>query len=540
MKDANADSSVDAQEADDKQQAAADAAAKRKERKRQRWLMDCLRMLDRGDALVFNALNRDRLLYVGEYKRWLEWGGQYWLSPSDKESRAAQYVEDVALAYQGEADRLEQEARDALDKAEKAKLTAIADQFAKRVNKLRQLRNVNTCVRMSLCVPTRLEAKAVDLDRDPYALCTPTGVVDIRSGECRPGTPGDLNTRHTQAPWKGMDAPAPKWRRMVREIMGDNDDTYDYFHKLCGVAICGRVVEKLFVILLGEGDSGKTTIFEILGGVLSGTEEDSKTGYSMEFPVNLLLDAGIVRDANASSPAIMALKGRRICWASEPGRRQRFSTEQIKLYTGGDTLTARDNYTDFISFNPSHTLFLITNFKLRADAADTAFWNRAKLIRCPYVFKDSPDPQDPLQKKRDPTLKEKILRTEGPGVLAWLVEGYQKYLASGRSLEEPEAVRRMTAEYRAEEDIIGMFLADSVQPKEHAMIRAGNLYDCFKNWYERNFSSKKAPNIKVFGEDLKRLGYEKKRYVGNVYYLGVEYTDAAIKEFHDAEVDYDD
>ncbi len=284
----------------------------------QGYLLDCARARDKGNGLLFAELMRGKMVFVPEGKYWLQWQGHLWAEMYDQQAEAA--VEKVAEEF-GKAKAREEEARRNAIAEEDREAAGFHKQnagvFLCAINQLHTLKGVGACLKMSLANDTPLLVPANQLDVDPYILGCTNGLLDLRTGESRPGRPEDYITRSCHAEWKGIDAQAPLWEQTVLEVFGDRPEVAAYFHKLIGYAYFGKVTEKIFVILLGEeGDSGKTTLFEILYAI---------TGdYAAPMPVEMLLDQGRPESPNAPTPAIMTLKGLRLTWASEPGENRRF------------------------------------------------------------------------------------------------------------------------------------------------------------------------------------------------------------------------
>lgn len=513
----------------EEQERQAQEAAAREEKKKkppapkglaQNFVLDCARARDKGNGILFAELMRGKMAFVPEGKFWLEWQGHRWAEMYDQQAEAA--VEKVADEYAKAKAKEEEAQRNAaaeedMDESKRHKKNAAS--LSASIWNLHCPAGVLACLKMSLANDAPLLVSADQLDLDPYILGCPNGLVDLRTGESRPGRPEDFVTRSCRPEWKGVDAPAPRWERMVLEVFGERPDVAAYFHKLVGYSFFGRVTEKLFVILLGEeGDSGKTTLMETLFAVGG--------DYAAPMPVELLLDQGRPESPNAPTPAIMSLKGLRLTWASEPGENRKFSVERIKLMSGNDSLTGRYGYDKKMqTFEPSHTLFLLTNHKLRAAANDTPFWNRVRLLDCPYSFVPNPKPGTNQRQRRD-RLKAEILETEASGVLAWIVRGYMAYVAEG--LEPPEEVAKATAKYKREEDLAAEFIEECLEPYDQGEIFANDLYELFKAWFKDNYG-KNPPSITTFGrmagQHLPRakkgrkvyLGYEVKPHIENKY-----------------------
>ena len=92
----------------------------------------------------------------------------------------------------------------------------------------------------------------------------------------------------------------------------------------------------------------------------------------------------------------------------------------IKTITGGDMVSARHLWKEFIEFKPTFSLFLVANDAPEIDSTDTGLQRRMRVIPFPYAV--APEDRDPLVKKflTDPDLA-------GPAVLAWMVEGCMAY-----------------------------------------------------------------------------------------------------------------
>ncbi len=461
--------------------------------------------------MLFTELMRNKLVFVPEGKYWLEWQGHRWKEMYDQAAEAAveKVADEYAKAKAKEAEAYREATAEEDKEATKLHKRHMAD-LSRSIWNLHCPAGVKACLQMSLANDNPLLAPADYLDKDPYILGCSNGLVDIRTGEARAGRPEDYVTLSCRPEWTGIETPCPLWDRMVLEVFGDNSEVAHYFHKLVGYAFFGMVTEKLFIILLGEeGDSGKTTLMETLYAVAG--------DYAAPMPVELLLDQGRPESPNSPTPAIMALKGLRLTWASEPGENRRFSVERIKLMSGNDSLTGRYGYDKKNqTFEPSHTLFLLSNHKLRAAAHDTAFWSRVRLLECPYSFVANPQPGTNQRQRRE-GLKRDIIEQEASGVLAWIVRGYMAYAAEG--LKPPEAVASATLRYRHEEDLAALFIAECLEPDPHGEIYAADMYDLFKAWFTDNYG-KNPPSVSSFGKmaskHLKKMKSGRKKYLGYV------------------------
>jgi putative DNA primase/helicase len=133
--------------------------------------------------------------------------------------------------------------------------------------------------------------------------------------------------------------------------------------------------------------------------------------------------------------------------AAESGKGRRLDEATIKKLTGGERIVARFLHAENFEFNPEFTLWLVTNFRPRVDGGDDALWRRLRLIPFAVNFEG-----------REEKGLEATLWGELPGILNWAIEGCLAWQCDG--FGEASAVREATATYRADEDLLGSFLAE--------------------------------------------------------------------------------
>ena len=339
------------------------------------------------------------------------------------------------------------------------------------------------------------------------------GVVDLRTGEHRAGRPTDYMRRACPVEWTGLNTPAPVWEQSLSEILGAYDGVIDYVQKVLGYAITGMSTEPLFLMLYGDrGRNGKTVIMETLKKVLG--------PYMGPVPAEMLLDRNVPKDPDSASPTIMNLNGLRVVWASETNENRRFSTSQVKLLSGSDSLTGRYLWDrENTEFRPTHTLFLLTNFLPRAPAHDSAFWERLRMINFPYRFVDQPKGE--YDRPRNPKL-EKLLEDELPGILAWLVRGCLMFQKDG--LIPPVAITQWTADYRVDEDTMQLFIDQCLEQADaEYRLSATEVYELYQVWHKKYVSAKTVPSMHLFGRQLSAK-VERRKVGGHTYYFGYDFS----------------
>ncbi|GLW19919.1 DNA primase/helicase [Streptomyces sp. NBRC 13847] len=312
------------------------------------------------------------------------------------------------------------------------------------------------------------------LDGDPYALCTPAGVVDLRTGYLhKPDPESDMHSRATTVAPEAM--PTPRWNRFLHDTFSNDvkgQETIHFLHLLLGYSVTGDVGAQVLPFLYGTGANGKSVLLDVMTQILG--------DYAQAAPPGFLMEKGKFSE---HSTELTELHGRRIVVCSELKPNDKFDESRVKLLTGGDRIMARRMRQDFFSFNPTHKLWLLGNHRPEVGTGGHAFWRRIRLIPFERAV--------PASRKIDNLAKE-LVQSEGPGILHWLIEGAQLYLDTRDPLAGPAAVRTATEAYATTEDHIGRFLSeccttDTPGPRAERApsdlrVEQGLLYATYSSW----------------------------------------------------------
>lgn len=407
---------------------------------------------DRGNAKLFVERYRHQFRHV-EGLGWFTWDGYRW-------KRAG--GEKAALWAAGEM-------------AEEMPDTDPQGLFGDRELYLHKKRTLSTTGMKALLTQAKaspdLSLPPDALDGDPYELCTPAGVVDLRSGEIRkPDPTRDFHSRATSvAP---HDLATPRWERFLHDTFGDDAEgreMIDFLHLLLGYSITGDVGGQVLPFLHGQGKNGKSVLLDTMIQLLG--------DYAEAAPPGFLMDRGAFSE---HSTELTELHGRRIVVCSELKPNDKFNEARVRLLTGGDQLKARRMRQDFFSFTPTHHLWLLGNHRPEVSTGGFAFWRRIRLIPFERVVPDA---------RKIDNLALELVRDEGPGILYWLIAGAVRYLGnrgSGDLLAGPDRVRMATDAYAATEDHIGRFLNEccttATDGTAELRTEQGQMYSAYTLW----------------------------------------------------------
>ena len=482
-----------------------------------------------GDAKLYSRLHRGTVIYVKYWDRFLIWGGHHWIE--DDFDMAAQRIEDVCELYLRLAESKQAEAAEETDKNERAKIEGLASAFLRRVSQLRDTPGQDKLLQMLRRIRDPLVVLPKQIDQQHYVKACPNGVIDLRTGELRPGRPDEyiLNAIVTEYDPELLrkDDPCPETNRFLLSSMDGDQELVDFIWRLLGYGLITERRDHIFTIMWGEhGRNGKDTLIKLVTHVLGQT-------LSGDVPVEMFLQMQQTRNSSAPSPDVLALRGMCVAWINEAEEGQRFALAKLKKLTGGGYITARGLQDKLqTTWLQTHLPIMTTNELPKAKADDAAFWARAVLIKWPLSFVERPE--QPYERPADKDLNEKI-GAEAKGVLARMVRGSMEYLRDG--LKIPDKVREWTREQRASWDDVGLFLSEwciseshQANPANYTLkVNATDLHEAFCIWYARYRDRRYSISAKKFAEALNKKDIAYKRSNGS-WRLGIDLTDEARKE----------
>jgi putative DNA primase/helicase len=403
---------------------------------------------DEALALRFAERQADRLRYVAAWGKWFIWDDLRWRS--DETLHAFDMVRRIC--------------REVARACGKAKIS-ISIASAKTAAAVERLSKSDR----------RLAAVVEQWDANPWHLNTPAGVIDLRTGECRPARPDDYMTKLTGTA-SDPSCPIPTWLRFLDRTAGGDAELIAYLRRMCGYALTGSVSAHALFFLFGSGANGKSTFVNALTGCLG---DYHKTSAIETF----------VASATERHPTDLAgLRGARLVTAVEVEEGRRWAESKIKSLTGGDKIAARFMKQDFFEFIPTFKLIIAGNHRPGLRSVDEAIRRRFNLV--PFVVTIPPA-------ERDETLADQ-LKTEWPGILAWAIDGCLEW--QERGLAPPAAVQAATAAYLEAEDALGAWIEESGDRDPGAWESSAALFRSWKSWADR--AGEHPGSLKKFSQRL--------------------------------------
>lgn len=443
------------------------------------------RETDTGLAQRFVDTFKDHARYVNALGGWLIWDGRRWTL--DDTGAVYRLLDQVTSAIWGELVRVPPKHRKDWVK------------FAARSDSARGKAAALELARTMLPVAARRQ----DFDRDPWLLNLTNGVLDLRTASLRPHSPSDLLLKHSHVAYDPS-ATAPDFLAFLSRIMNKRQPLVGFLQRFAGYCLTGEISEQVFLLWSGVGANGKSTLIDILRGILG--------DYALAADFSTFLSDS--RNLRAPREDIARLAGARFVSAVEQNLNGKLDEGLIKKITGNDPLVARLLYKGSFEFLPTFKVILACNHRPKIGGTDHAMWRRVWCVPFDVIIP---------RKEWDKHFAEQLLTREASGILNWALEGLRQWLDAG-DLQPPAEVLTATDEYRDSQDVLGPFLAERCIVGEAYTAGATPLYAAYTQW--ATAAGERAEPQRQFGEWLRERGFRSERLTagptkGRTIYLGL-------------------
>jgi len=399
------------------------------------------------------------------------------------------------------------------------------DALRKHATKCGNRDKINAALEM---LEPRLLVALDTLDAEPWRLCAPNGVIDLRAAcaEAPEAEEPEENTarrtRWLAAPDRAMrntrvlgvdyDAAAacPAFMRFLELITGEQladgtvrprPEMIGFLLRCLSLTVFGRNFAQVALLFRGGGGNGKSTLVNVIRHVLG--------GYAAPCKIEMVL-AGDKQSAGQATPEEVSLPGARAMIMSEPDPTDVLSAKKIKSLTGGDPRPARAlNMPQFI-YTPTAVPIISFNRTPEVKGEDEGTWRRLVFIPFDVDLRALPE-----HLRREPEAVEAELKAEGAGILNLLLRAFGDVRAIG--LAPPPAATAMKAELRGASDPVGEFMRACTERAEGARTQAKELFAAYAAWCEQCGAKAFTPH--TVAKLLAEKGWKKTVSGGRTYYL---------------------
>ena len=432
---------------------------------------------------LFATVHQGKLLHVGQAGRWLVWDGTRWTWCA--------CGEEIAAAKKIAAGTLQWASRLYSEDAEKHKRRMA---FALRLQNLPRL---EAMVELAVSEPGMTVGHMYELDLDPWLLGVRNGVVNLKDGTLLAPDPAMKITRQAAAEYH-PETTCPLWLHFLTQVFDGDADTVGFIQRALGYTLTGTTTEEVLFICYGGGANGKSVFANVLSAILA--------DYGQMAPPALLT---VRRDGDAGPRNDVArLCGARLVQVNELNQGDRLDEQVVKMLAGREMLSARFLHKEYFDFWPTAKPWLRTNHRPVITGEDDGIWRRIMLI--PFKRKFAED-------ERDPWLESKLLK-ERDGILAWMVQGCLDWQRD--KLKPSPLVRKESAIYRKESDLLGEFLDEKTEADPNERIEQLTAFSAWKTWADAN--GVRHGSKVSFTRKLSERGFSEARSNGMRYYAGLK------------------
>ena len=427
---------------------------------------------DAGNARRFARRYRDAALWVDGLGGWHVWDPSSGLWRADVDGESTRMAIATVSAIEEEVKFLE-------DPKEQGKLRSFINGSSNEA-RLKAMLSLSRSQK-------GMTAPASQFNSDPAHFVVGNGTIELNGSgaRLRRSRQEDFNTVGISVRYE-PGVTSDLWLKFLDRSIPD-PEVLDWVQRAAGYSLFGANPERLFFIVQGETSSGKSTFGEVLRDVLG--------AYGSPYELNLF------RSQKEQGPNVQLVKllPKRFILASEASAEVYLHADQLKRVTGGEALSGRLNRAnEMVERVPAFTPWLVTNSAPTVRGADLALYRRIYTI----PFNETIDVAD-----EDKGLPYRLKTEEAPGVLSWLVAGWNRYCEVGLR-EIPEGIATATMKTREELSDFDAWLTEHCLrgPEEQAV--SDELYANYTMWCEE--ASVKRESKIEFGRMLGKRGMVRK------------------------------
>lgn len=308
-------------------------------------------------------------------------------------------------------------------------------------------------------------------------------------------------------PQKGC--PGPAFGKFINEILAPED--VQGVQEELGAILRKKYLTKKFSIYLGETDTGKTTLINVILAFLA--------------PENVASIS--IQELASKNPFFLAqLYARLANIRDDVSKDIVYSVGKLKELTGGFQVTAQKKFKDPFEFESHAYLIFTCNNLPPIEEDDQAFFNRVMIRHFTKRFGGNSRPDRELVKKL--TTPDEL-----SGILNWALEALERLRANDWNFSNTSTSDATREEYKRRSDPVWAFVRDCLEEESSSALSKERLYNAFKAYcsersiplLSRDGFFKTLPekiNVTSGQRQLESEGGKKHCFVGVRFQAGLE------------------
>lgn len=345
-----------------------------------------------------------------------------------------------------------------------------------------------------------------ELDKDPYLMCVNNGVVNLRTGQFMAHSPDYRMTLPVPVTFD-RNAKPKHFFDFLDSACSNDDDRLTLIDWM--VAISCLVEFEYILFLLGHGGNGKR-VYETLLRKFFGSE--STEAISLD-------------ELTREKFALGNLKRARLCISSETAH-TKTATELIKKISGNDWISADVKNLARVKFLAFTQLMSDSNGMPIFEDTSKGFARRFTRVNMPFYFTDSPDPSNPLHKKKVDNIDELLSSDEEmSGILNLILLRAPEILPYRKIHRRDNDLEEYSKQSMSANEFIDMFLdiQDDYRGDSNYNVSSDFLFTQFETFCEYTVGAKlsrptfsrlvgkangeSSMTVRVFGTDVPVRGF---------------------------------
>lgn len=338
----------------------------------------------------------------------------------------------------------------------------------------------------------RLQVKIEDVNKYPsYWINFKNGMLDVKNGKIYPHSPeykSIFQIPHNYYP--ELDIQKSVFHEFLQSRI--NEDNQQMLYESAGHCLLPDVVFQKFLVLVGNGNNGKTVILNQITRILG--EKNVSAIKLQELSDRFTTEKLLGKQAN-------------IC-ADIPNTALK-DTSTLKLLTGQDLVKAEYKGGEVFFFrNKAKFLFSCNELPSVLDDRSNGFFRRLQIIRFPEQGKFIPDLYEKLAEEREVEI-----------LISYLVSRVKLALERGKLYESRENIAEIS-KLREESDTVQSFLNNATTPNKKGRVRRPDLFAAYIDFCK---NEDRIPLGKVaFFKALRTKGCNEVKSCGENYICGLE------------------
>lgn len=310
---------------------------------------------------------------------------------------------------------------------------------------------VGKIARKTIVRPRELEQE------NPYLICVKNGIINLHDGSFQEHTP-DIPFIIQLPVDYDPDAECPRIKQILMELLEHED--IPTFIEFAGYCLFKEYKYKKAVLLLGQRDSGKTLLLNLLTAFLG---EENIAGESLQKIMNDRFSA-------------FNLIGKYANFYDDLSARDFYDAGAFKVATGGGYINAEQKFSDAIRYKNTAKLGFATNeVALPKESADDAYYSRWLVFRFLQQFGEG------NQKTNKNLLEEITTPNELSGFLKIAIKGFQR-LERQQSFSYKKTSEEVKLIMHESGDVISAFVQNCLIESEGNLIPKEVMYNAFLAW----------------------------------------------------------